>query len=205
MKKYKLTTQDLTTYFGYQWKIGENKTTNGNGRLCGPGFLHYYHHPLLAMILNPIHADIRTPRLFEVKATGKHLNDVGLKGGCTKMKLIRELPLPTITRNQKLAFGILCAKKVNNDPIWDDWSNVWLNRIDMTTAAATAVAASYSSHTHIADKLSNVVVIDALFETSKELFDVHISCCIASAAKQYKRYHRKNINLIKLINKAMKY
>lgn len=61
---YKLLTQDMTSYGGCQWVLDEWKETDGQGSLCGPGWLHYYAHPLLAVLHNPIHADIASPRLF---------------------------------------------------------------------------------------------------------------------------------------------
>lgn len=109
MIKYKLTTRDLKTFNGFQWEIGKKVTTNGMGGLCSSGFLHYYHHPLLAVLLNPLHADITDPRLFEAEAEGIHLDDNGLKGGCTEMTLVREIDLPEITTTQKVAFGILVS------------------------------------------------------------------------------------------------
>src|SRR5690606_18725048 len=97
MKKFKLTNKELRTYGGCQWVVGEKKTTSGKGGLCGPGWLHYYHSPELAVLLNPIHADISEPRLWEVSADGEHKDNCGLKGGCTQMTLVREVELPVVT------------------------------------------------------------------------------------------------------------
>ena len=57
MKGYKLTNQEMQTHNGFQWELGEWQETSGEGGLCGPGWLHYYSDPLLAVLLNPIHAD----------------------------------------------------------------------------------------------------------------------------------------------------
>src|SRR5690606_4646419 len=123
MKKYKLTTQDLTTYNGFKWEIGKKYTTNGEGGLCGPGFLHYYHHPLLAVLLNPIHADIINPRLFEVEAEGIHLDNHGLKGGCTEMTILREIDLPEITTTQRVAFSVLISLDVYKSKGYKEWAD----------------------------------------------------------------------------------
>lgn len=58
MKAYKLTDENHQTRNETQW--GENIThyTNGEGELCGPGWLHYYNDPLLAVLLNPVHAGL---------------------------------------------------------------------------------------------------------------------------------------------------
>ena len=143
MKKYKLTTQDLQTYGGFQWEIGKEVTTTGKeDYLCNSSWLHYYHHPLLAVLLNPIHSDIIEPRLFEVKAEGKHLDDNGLKGGCTKMTLIKELTLPVITLTQKVAFGILCSLMVYKNKKYVTWANNWLLKKDRTYSTAAAAYAA---------------------------------------------------------------
>jgi hypothetical protein len=58
---YKLTDQHLQTYQGYQWAVGERREFPGTGDLCGAGWCHAYTHPLLAVILNPIHVGFTTP------------------------------------------------------------------------------------------------------------------------------------------------
>jgi len=140
MKKYKLTSQELTTYSGFQWEIGKKFTTNGEGELCGPGYLHYYHHPLLAVLMNPIHADINNPRIFEVEAEGVHKDDNGLKGGCTEMTLIKEIPLPVLTTTQRVAFSILTSLDVYKDRGYKEWAENWLSGKDRSESAARSAA-----------------------------------------------------------------
>ena len=141
MKKYKLTNQDMTTHNGCKWELSVPKETDGNsGSLCNEHWLHYYHNTLLAVLLNPIHADIDHPRLFEVKALGKHLNDNGLKGGCTKMTLVKELKVPEITVNQQIAFAILCSLEVYKEPSYVKWANDWLSGVNRTASAARNAA-----------------------------------------------------------------
>ena len=86
---YKFTDQNMQTHGGCQWVLGEKKTTSGEGELCGPGWLHCYADPLLAVLLNPIHADYENPRLFRARVGRKSKHDHGLKSGYTKMTLIR--------------------------------------------------------------------------------------------------------------------
>ena len=152
--KYKLVNQQLTTFNGCQWKIGIPKETSGEGDLCSSGWLHYYHDPLLAVLLNPIHADIHNPRLFTCLVEGGQKDDRGLKGGCTKLTLIKEIPLPVVTKNQKIAFGILCAQQVysDNGGVWDNWAEKWLSGEDRSeksrvdAADADAAYASYAAN-----------------------------------------------------------
>lgn len=139
---YKLTDQKMQTRNGFQWKLGRTETASGEGDLCGPGWLHAYTHPLLAVLLNSIHADIENPRLFECKGEiGKE--DHGLKVGCTSVTPLQEIPLPEITTAQRVRFGILCALEVYQDPRFVAWANKWLSGEDRSVAAqATAWAAT---------------------------------------------------------------
>lgn len=187
MKKYKLTDQNLQTRNGFQWQIGVEVQTDGVEKtLCNDSWLHCYSHPLLAVLLNPIHANISNPRLFEVKALGRHLNDRGLKEGCTKMTLIKELKLPEITLNQKVAFGILCSLEVYKEPKYVKWANDWLCGIDRTVAAAAAHAAA----AYVAAATAHVAAAHA-----------------AAAAYAYAAaaaYAYASFNLIKIVKEAIK-
>lgn len=106
---YKLTDQKMQTHGGFQWEIGVEKSTNGEGDLCGPGWLHFYQSPLLAMLLNPIHANFSEPRLFKARVGGEIKEDRGLKAGATHMTLFEEMPLPIITLQQRVKFAKNCA------------------------------------------------------------------------------------------------
>lgn len=194
MTKYKLTTQDLTTHNGCQWEVGVAKKTDGTGDLCGTGWLHYYHDPLLAVLLNPGHADIKNPRLWEVKADGKHKDDHGLKGGCTKMTLIREIPLPEVTTTQRVAFGILCAKEVCTDKKWNVRADKWLSGEDRSEKAARAsVAWSAVAAAEIAAR--------AAWATSEASEAWETSA--ARAARAARAAVAANIDLIALARKAI--
>jgi len=94
MTVYKLTDQKMHTRNGYQWALGEWRETSGDGELCGSGWLHAYEDPLLAVLLNPIHASIANPRLFEAEADSDGNDDRGIKCGFTRLRLTKELPLP---------------------------------------------------------------------------------------------------------------
>src|SRR5271157_3531257 len=139
---YKLTNRDMTTHGGFRWELGKQATAPGEGELCGPGWLHCYSDPLLAVLLNPIHANIENPRLFRAEAGGKSKHDQGLKSGYTKMTLIEEIPVPDVTTEQRVRFGILCSTKVYNDPTYTSWAGGWLSGKDRSAAAAEAAWAA---------------------------------------------------------------
>ena len=138
---YKFTDQNMQTHGGCQWVLGEKKTTSGEGELCGPGWLHCYADPLLAVLLNPIHADYENPRLFRAHVGGTSKPDHGLKSGYTKMTLIEEIPVPAISTAQRVRFAILCAMKVYRNPGFVQWGENWLSGKDRSAEAAAAWAA----------------------------------------------------------------
>ena len=130
----KLTDQDMKTHNGFQWELGvPAKPLTGEGGLCSPGFYHCYTHPLLAVLLNPIHARIENPRLFLIEDGGKSLNDNGLKMGFTEMTLVEEIPLPVITTEQRVRFAIYCALEVYDDSNFKTWAKNWLSGVDKST------------------------------------------------------------------------
>jgi len=139
---YKLTDSDGQTRGGTQWGPGVSHSGTGKGELCGPGWIHAYEHPLIAVLLNPIHADFQNPRLWEAKGE-VGLRDTGqLKCGCKTLTTIREIPLPEITEEMRARFAILCAKEVClcSCSTWKAWANKWLSGEDRSVEAAKAAA-----------------------------------------------------------------
>lgn len=144
----KLTDQDGRTYGRCQWGPGVTHETDGSGELCGPGWLHYYSDPLLAVLLNSIHADFAEPRLWEVLVEGIGKRDLcGLKFGATRLTTIREIPVPKITTVQRVRFAILCALEVYAEPTFALWAEAWLSGADRSpfSAARAAEIASRAS------------------------------------------------------------
>ena len=139
---YKLTDEDMKTHGEFQWELGKEVRTSGEGDLCGPGWLHCYSDPLVAILLNPIHANISDPRLFRAMVKGKSKHDHGLKSGYTSMTLVEELPVPEITTEQRVRFAIMCSLKVYHDPGYVAWAENWLSGKDRSEAAAQAACAA---------------------------------------------------------------
>jgi hypothetical protein len=141
---YKLTTQDGYTRKGESnqclWGPGVSHSGTGEGDLCGPGFIHAYTHPLLAVLLNPIHASIGNPLLWECEGDVVR-EDKGLKVGCVTLTTLRAIDLPVFTPEQRVKFAILCAKTCCSDAVWLTWAEKWLSGDDRSLSAATAAAA----------------------------------------------------------------
>ena len=152
MKKYyKLTDENLETYHGCHWQLGVERSAAGRGELCTAGWIHVYDDPLLAIIMNPIHANFQRPRLFEVATRGRVKNDRGMKFGVQHCTLVRELPPPVITPVQRAAFGILCVLPVYTDTCFIAWAEKWLNGSDRSIeAAANAANAAANAAAYVA-------------------------------------------------------
>jgi hypothetical protein len=146
MRLYKLTDAQGRTRAGYDneltWAVGVTHTAKGKGtELCTDGVIHAYEHPLLAVLLNPIHANFNpaTMRLFA--AEGEIVAREGqLKCGVKSLTIVEEIPVPTMTTEQRVKFAILCAKEVCKDSTWNAWADKWLSGEDRSEARAARAA-----------------------------------------------------------------
>ena len=99
---YKLTDENNRTYGGCQWGENVTHTASGKGDLCSSAWVHAYTHPVLAYMLNPIHARFANPRLWICEGTvGK--TDNGLKVGCTSLTTLRRLDITPPTQVNRAA------------------------------------------------------------------------------------------------------
>jgi hypothetical protein len=134
---YKLTDQNMQTYNDTQWELGVTKhAKSGDDGLCSNKWLHSYEHPLVAVLMNPIHSNFRNPRIFEAKPGRVIKHDRQLKCGVKSLTLLREIEMPVMTIDQLIEIAIRCAKVVSNDPKWNEWADSWLNGSDRSYAAA---------------------------------------------------------------------
>ena len=140
MKVFKLTDKSYNTYNGTRWGEGvRHDAAPGEMVLCSKTVIHAYATPLLAVFMNPAHADIHNPLLWEAEASDEFITD-GLKTGHRWLQTIRIIESPKVSIIQKIAFGILSAKKVCTDPDWNRWACSWLNGTDRSEQSARAAA-----------------------------------------------------------------
>lgn len=205
MIKYKLTTQNLTTFRDFQWKLGEwvkakGKLSNG---LCSSAYLHCYDNPLLAILHNPIHANIENPRLFEVKVKGGKKSD-GLKCGYRMMKLVKEIPIPKITAEQKAKYAIYCALEVCHDEKFVKWANDWLLNKDRSPLAIKAwvidLWPTWAAWAAWATNAATRAVTDVAWAKATA---TNAATCAATAADAAWVAAEKKINFVKLAEKAV--
>lgn len=138
---WKFTDENDRTYGGCQWGEGVEHTASGRGGLCGPGWIHAYTDPLLAVFLNPVHGDFDSEsyHLWEAEGdVGK--TDHGLKVGCARIRAIRRVDIPEVTTKQRIRFGVLCAMRVCKDKAWRTWAEKWLSGEDRSEKVAWVAA-----------------------------------------------------------------
>ena len=95
--------------------------------MCGPGWIHYYQDPLLAVLFNPIHANIEDPIGWEFESDGASLRDAS-KSACKRGRVLREIELPTVTVEQAVRWGILCSLQAGPQPgFYVRWAERYLS------------------------------------------------------------------------------
>ena len=152
MKCFKLTDSKGKTRNNTQW--GENVSHTATGtdpNLCSDGWIHFYMDPQIAVVMNHRHANFKSPILWEAEAEGEVIHE-SLKSGSKKLTTIKQIPLPEISLNQRIAFGIYCAKEVCKDEQWNGWADKWLSGEDRTQeSAAVARSVVYHAAYHAAE------------------------------------------------------
>ncbi len=144
----KLTDEKGRTFNKTQWGENVTHTANGLGELCGIGWIHFYDDPVLAVLLNPIHANFNNPILWKIKVYGVIKEDKGLRFGATKVKTIKKIALPIISVEQRVRFAILCSIEVYKEKSFLIWAENWLSGKNRTAQAAYSAnaAAAYAAY-----------------------------------------------------------
>ena len=151
MKLYKLTDEQGRTRAGEDneltWAVGVAHKTAGTGtRLCTADVIHAYEHPLIAVLMNPVHADFDPARMRLFVAEGEIVAREGqLKCGVHALKIVEEIAVPTLTTEQRVKFAILCAKLVCKDAAWNAWADKWLSSEDRSAWAEEAAWAAWAA------------------------------------------------------------
>jgi hypothetical protein len=143
---FKLTDQDGYTRRGTSGEtlwlpLGTKIKPLGKGsEPCGPGVLHLYQSEIEAVLYNPLHANIQSPRLFCVRPLGKQKIDTdGLKcwtGG--RVQTVEEVVIPSITQEQIIAWSIVVSPHRSTR----EWAVDWLSGKDRSARAAEAAWAA---------------------------------------------------------------
>ena len=127
----KLTNEYNRTRDGFtnclQWGVGITHEASGYGHtLYSDKWIYCYADPLIA-VLRDCQEGRYCPfaHLWECLGEGEHLSD-GLKWGFKKLTTLRELPLPKVTPEQRVHWGILCSLEVYKEQRYAKWAAAWL-------------------------------------------------------------------------------
>jgi len=148
MVVYKLTDKDGYCRKGKSgetlYEVGHTYTASGEDDLCGPGWIHAYEHPILAVLHDPIQGNYGpTARLWECNtAKGTIKRDGQMKLGTTRLRVLRKLPLPVLTIEQRVAYAISVALRVYVAEDYVEWAEGWLSGRDRSIGAAMAAGAA---------------------------------------------------------------
>jgi len=143
--RWKLTNAQHQTYGGCEWWQGVTHEASGEGELCGPGWIHVYTSPRLAVLLNPIHANFGDPVLWRVECCGEVKTNHRLKEGWTRVTTIKIVKAPVYSHEQRIAFAIWCAAQLCCDPAWSAWADGWISGQDRTLEAAWSAGSAVGS------------------------------------------------------------
>jgi hypothetical protein len=122
------------------WTPGEWREVKWGGALCRAGCLHAYRDPLLAVLLDPVHACfLPSGRLWV--AEGDVRAEDPTKVGCSRLRVLREHDVPDISKAAKIRWAIYCASAVYREPQWLQWAERWLGGSDRSRQSAWVVAA----------------------------------------------------------------
>jgi hypothetical protein len=211
MKFYKLLTQDMTSHKDTKWELNIPITITKEGiEMCSDQVLHCYNHPLLAVLLNPSHANIINPRLFEIEVDAI-VNTDGLKYASKSQTLIKELTIPEITTEQRIEFAIRVVKLVYKDTKWNTWADNWLDKSDRTkksaraayaanaAASAAAWAASASDAAADYDAAYADVADAAAYAAAYAAARVAVNDAAARAEVVYHEFNKQMIEIIESI------
>jgi hypothetical protein len=151
MKVFKLTDKDGYCRRGddgeTKYEVGKTYTSDGKGFLCTEHWRHAYEHPILAVLHDPIYGEYgSTARLWECEiGDGRVIRDGRMKLGTTALTLVREIPLPVLTTEQRVAYAIHCALRVYVEETFVCWAHNWLSGVDRSEKSVWAVKAEWAS------------------------------------------------------------
>ena len=165
---YKLTDADGYTQRGQRgetlWTAGEWIVVAWGGALCERGCLHAYADPLLAVLLDPVHAGLLpTGRLWV--AEGYVRAEDATKVGCDRLRVMREHDVPEVTITQRVRWAIYCASEGYNEPSWQRWAAGWLDGTDRAASSCSAADAAATYDTYAA--YAAAAAYDAAFTAAR--------------------------------------
>jgi hypothetical protein len=206
---YKLTDEFGNTKNQTHWAEGTRheiakELRDSTQPLCSKHYYHAYENPLVAVFMNPSHANFRNPILW--RATGWVSKRNGqLKCGCFTLRTLQQIPLPVLTTNQRVRVAIQCALKEPQTESFKSWAKNWLSGVDRTfkTVTATQAAAIYAAHAAVyAAAYATQAAADAA--AAADAVDAAVYATHADAAVANAVVYAAPLNLIAIIKRAIR-
>lgn len=147
MTVYKLVDQNYRTRAGEKnethWQIGVRAQATGalGQPLCTDGHIHGYEHSLVAVFMNPVHANIKDPRMLVCEVEEPILREGQLKLGARTMTPVKEIPCPKLSTEQRVEIAIRFALTIWSEPSFTAWAQQWIDGSDRSKEAAARAAA----------------------------------------------------------------
>ena len=181
---YKLTNNVHKTQNNTSWgknithKLPEKKKYT----ICSGDVLHAYPSPELAALMDVIYSGY-LPHGILWECIGEEVVADGTKIGCRVLTTLAQIPIPSYTTNQRIAFGILCAQYVYKDPDWNAWAKKWLSGEDRSKESAYSTSHITSAAALAADYAApNTCAARAANETARAAYATLTSDTIYAAA-----------------------
>lgn len=165
---YKLTDHSLRTLDKRTWKVGEAQASEQAT----------FKDPISAILLDPIMANLPSPRLWEVD--GDVQSEYGVIEDRSTLRLIREVEIPSLPLLKKVTFAIEMAKRFPIESRWGDWASAWLDDSDRTQETAEALSFQSSIHQFAVDAAvyyAMVVKMEGDLSRSGLQWQMTTSCC----------------------------
>ena len=187
MKLYKLTNKKGKTKNGFVWGKGvlNQKPPIENPELCSGDVFHAYKSANLALLLNPIHADIQPKDLQLWAADGEICADDWGKIGCFDLTLKEKMPLPEWFLNplQKrrvlICFAILCLEQIL--PVFEKYLNYDRPRLLINAAKNYLQSAENGAKSNEVKSIENVILAASSLWNSARAWDALVRWAPARA------------------------
>lgn len=205
MIRYKLTNTDGTTSFRMEWAVGKTNRATGTGtKLCTDGYLHVYDLPEQAVLMREAHVGRSYTRLWEVECPDEGITD-GTKRGVKTATVLREIPLPKLTYEQRIEIAVRLVLISCKEEQWKAWATSWLSKKDRSRASAeTALTIARISQEYACYKVSCAAISFALSGRSPWKSDI-ISAYVCEAIDITCRdYGERAIPLLQVMHEVLK-
>jgi len=199
---YKLTENNNYTRYHTMW--GENIThcvdeSYPGTELCTNQVIHAYEHPVIAVLMDPVHAQFGQPLLWE--AEGEVIVREGqLKCGVKKLTTVRQIALPRFTRQQRQEIMIRCALKVYRMTAFTKWAKRWLDGSDRSRESAVAAGVEHEIKTPPTTYLLGRYTLESVFMVDGYTINTNIAKSIEQASK----LSGHTLDVIKIVEQVLK-